>query len=112
MVIARTTGGMNIRLHAVTDANGRPSRPCVMAGQVSDDVGAAALLDSLPRQKGITLCADLAWPMLKLSFCRCLLMAVSTLFYSSRRAGPAAIRGGAAWRSFVRWWRPPCPASS
>ena len=40
---------MNTKLHAVTDANGRPISLFVTAGQVSDYTGAAALLDSLPR---------------------------------------------------------------
>lgn len=40
---------MNTKLHAVTDANGRPISLFMAAGQVSDYTGAAALLDSLPR---------------------------------------------------------------
>ena len=40
---------MNTKLHAVTDANGRPISFFMTAGQVSDYTGAAALLDSLPR---------------------------------------------------------------
>ena len=40
---------MNTRLHAVTDANGRPLRFFMTAGQVSDYIGAAALLDELPK---------------------------------------------------------------
>ena len=48
-LIGRTKGGMNTKLHAVTDANGRPISLFVTAGQVSDYTGAAALLDSLPR---------------------------------------------------------------
>ena len=40
---------MNTKLHAVTDANGRPISLFMTAGQVSDYIGAAALLDSLPR---------------------------------------------------------------
>ena len=39
---------MNTKLHAVTDADGRPLRVFMTAGQVSDDTGAAALLRSLP----------------------------------------------------------------
>jgi transposase len=39
---------MNTRLHAVTDAEGRPIRFCMTAGQVSDHTGAAALRGSLP----------------------------------------------------------------
>ncbi len=40
---------MNTKLHAVTDANGRPISLFMTAGQVSDYTGAAGLLDSLPR---------------------------------------------------------------
>ena len=47
-LIGRTKGGMNTKLHAVTDANGRPISFFMTAGQVSDYTGAAALLDSLP----------------------------------------------------------------
>ncbi len=39
---------MNTKLHAVTDANGRPIKFFMSAGQVSDHTGAAALLSSLP----------------------------------------------------------------
>jgi len=39
---------MNTKLHAVTDANGRPLRFFMTAGQISDYTGAAALLDNLP----------------------------------------------------------------
>ncbi|WP_419756625.1 IS5 family transposase [Brevundimonas sp.] len=48
-LIGRTKGGMNTKLHAVTDAHGRPISLFMTAGQVSDYIGAAALLDSLPR---------------------------------------------------------------
>ena len=47
-LIGRTKGGMNTKLHAVTDAIGRPVRFFMTAGQVSDYTGAAALLSSLP----------------------------------------------------------------
>lgn len=39
---------MNTKLHAVTDANGRPIKFFVTASQISDYTGAAALLSSLP----------------------------------------------------------------
>jgi transposase len=42
---------MNTKLHAVTDANGRPMSFFITAGQVSDYTGAAALLDELPKAK-------------------------------------------------------------
>ena len=40
---------MNTKLHAVTDAEGRPIRFFMTAGQVRDYTGAAALLGSLPK---------------------------------------------------------------
>lgn len=40
---------MNTKLHAVTDANGRPLSFSITAGQISDYTGAAALLDDLPK---------------------------------------------------------------
>jgi IS5 family transposase len=48
-LIGRTKGGMNTKLHAVTDAEGRPIRFVMTAGQVSDYTGAAALLGGLPK---------------------------------------------------------------
>uniref|UniRef100_A4WTL6 Transposase, IS4 family n=1 Tax=Cereibacter sphaeroides (strain ATCC 17025 / ATH 2.4.3) TaxID=349102 RepID=A4WTL6_CERS5 len=47
--IGRTKGGMNTKLHAVADANGRPIGFFLSAGPVSDYTGAAALLGSLPK---------------------------------------------------------------
>lgn len=46
--MGRTKGDMNTKLHAVTDANGRPLKLFMTAGQVSDYTGAAALMGSLP----------------------------------------------------------------
>lgn len=40
---------MNTKLHAVTDANGRPLSFFITPGQISDYTGAAALLDDLPK---------------------------------------------------------------
>ena len=40
---------MNTKLHAVSDANGRPLSFFMTAGQVSGYTGAAALLDDLPK---------------------------------------------------------------
>ena len=40
---------MNTKLHAVSDANGRPLSFFMTAGQVSDYTGAAALLDEMPK---------------------------------------------------------------
>lgn len=42
---------MNTKLHAVTDANGRPVSFFITAGQIGDYTGAAALLDELPKAK-------------------------------------------------------------
>ncbi len=39
---------MNTKLHAVTDTSGRTIRFFITAGQVSDYIGATALLNSLP----------------------------------------------------------------
>lgn len=46
-LIGRAKGGMNTKLHAVADADGRPIRFFMTAGQVSDYTGAAALLGGL-----------------------------------------------------------------
>ncbi|MGN5374403.1 IS5 family transposase [Sphingomonas hankookensis] len=48
-LIGRTKGGLNTKLHALADANGRPLSFFMTAGQVSDYTGAAALLGDLPR---------------------------------------------------------------
>lgn len=47
-LIGRTKGRLNTKLHTVIDANGRLLRFFMTAGQVSDYIGAAALLGSLP----------------------------------------------------------------
>jgi transposase len=47
-LIGRTKGGMNTKLHAVTDTIGRPVLFFMTAGQVSDYTGARALGASLP----------------------------------------------------------------
>ncbi|WP_144038974.1 IS5 family transposase [Gemmobacter megaterium] len=47
-LIGRTKGGPNTKLHAVTDATGRPIRFFMTTGEVSDYTGAAAMLSSLP----------------------------------------------------------------
>jgi len=48
-LIGRTKGGMNTRLNAVSDADGRPLSFLMTAGQVSDYTGTAALLGDLPK---------------------------------------------------------------
>lgn len=50
-MIGLTKGGLNSKLHAVTDALGRPIRMFLSAGNVSDYKGARALLSSLPKAK-------------------------------------------------------------
>ncbi len=47
-LIGRTKGGMNTKLHAICDSQGRPLNLFVTAGQVSDYTGAKALLSGLP----------------------------------------------------------------
>ena len=50
-MIGLTKGGLNSKLHAVTDALGRPIRMFLSAGNLSDYKGALALLSSLPQAK-------------------------------------------------------------
>jgi transposase len=54
---------MNTKLHAVADADGRPIRFFMTAGQVSDHAGAAALLSSLPKPDWLPAdrCYDADW---------------------------------------------------
>ena len=52
-LIGRTNGGIDTKLHAVTDADGPPIRFFMTAGEVSDYTGAAALPDSLPKAEGL-----------------------------------------------------------
>jgi transposase len=47
-LIGRTKGGINTKLHAICDSRGRPLDLFVTAGQVSDYIGARALLSTLP----------------------------------------------------------------
>ena len=71
---------MNTKLHAVTDANGRPVSFFITAGQISDYTGAAALLDELPKAKW--LLADRA------------MMPTGIVTLYRRRGSPPAFRGG------------------
>ena len=48
-LIGRTKGGLNTKLHAITDANGRSLSFFITTGQISDYTGAATLLDDLPK---------------------------------------------------------------
>jgi transposase len=47
--MGRTKGGVNTGLHAICRSQGRPLDPLVTAGQVSEGIGARALLRSLPK---------------------------------------------------------------
>ena len=47
-LISRTKGGMNTKLHAVTDENGRPISFFMTAGEISDYADVTALLSKLP----------------------------------------------------------------
>lgn len=51
-LIGQTKGGMNTKLHAVTNTSGRPVRLFITVCQVSDYIRAAALLSSLPEAPG------------------------------------------------------------
>ncbi|MGO9232660.1 MAG: IS5 family transposase [Methylocella sp.] len=49
--IGRTKGGLNSKLHAVCDGNGRPLITLLSEGQMSDYKGAALMLPVLPKAK-------------------------------------------------------------
>ncbi len=51
--IGRTKGGLNSKLHAVCDSEGRPRTLFLSAGQVRDQTGAAAVLSQLPPDKAL-----------------------------------------------------------
>ncbi len=46
--IGRTKGGLNSKLHAVCDGNGRPLILCLTEGQMSDHIGAKLTYPALP----------------------------------------------------------------
>ncbi len=48
-LIGRMKGGMNTKLHSVTDTQGRPIRLHVTTGQISDYTGTAVLIEMLPK---------------------------------------------------------------
>ncbi|MEO1293000.1 MAG: IS5 family transposase [Pseudomonadota bacterium] len=56
--IGRTKGGLNTKLHAVCDGEGRPLAMCLTAGQRSDHVGAKILYPTLPEGGGRLLIGD------------------------------------------------------
>jgi predicted oxidoreductase len=51
-LIGSTKGGMNTKLHAVADANGRPLSFFMTAGQVSDYTGAQRYSMTCRRRSG------------------------------------------------------------
>jgi transposase len=51
--IGRTKGGLNSKLHAVCDGNGRPLVMLLSEGQMSDYKGAALMLPALPKAKAL-----------------------------------------------------------
>ena len=52
-LIGRTKGGLNSKLHAVGDGQGRPVRLLLTEGQQSGHKGAATLLPGLPASKEV-----------------------------------------------------------
>ena len=44
---------MNTKLHAICDSHGHPISVFITAGQVSDDIGARALLSGFPNVDGL-----------------------------------------------------------
>ena len=52
--IGRTKGGLNSKLHAVCDGQGRPVIMLLSEGQMSDYKGAALMLPVLPKAKRAT----------------------------------------------------------
>ncbi len=50
-LIGRTKGGLNSKLHVLSDAKGRPIKLLLTEGQVSDYKGAEAMLGDLPQAK-------------------------------------------------------------
>ena len=51
--IGRTKGGLNSKLHAVCDGQGRSLVMLLSEGQMSDYRGAALMFDALPRAKAL-----------------------------------------------------------
>ncbi|WP_423136016.1 IS5 family transposase [Methylocella tundrae] len=51
--IGRTKGGLNSKLHAVCDGQGRPLVMLLSEGQMSDYKGAALMLGALPKAKAM-----------------------------------------------------------
>ncbi|UAJ10529.1 IS5 family transposase [Polymorphobacter megasporae] len=51
--IGRTKGGLNSKLHAVCDGQGRPLVMLLTEGQTSDYKGAALMLDALPKARAM-----------------------------------------------------------
>ena len=70
---------MNTKLHAVTDANGRPISFFMTAGQVSDYTSAAALLDSLPKAQWML--ADRGYDRCPEAFFSAVALAATVIFW-------------------------------
>ncbi len=51
--IGRTKGGLNSKLHAVCDGQGRPVIMLLSEGQMSDYKGAALMIDALPVREAV-----------------------------------------------------------
>lgn len=51
--IGRTKGGLDSKLHAVWDGQGRPLIMLLSEGQMSDYKGAALMIDALPKAKAL-----------------------------------------------------------
>ena len=56
--IGRTKGGLNTKLHAICDGEGRPIIMCLTAGQRSDHIGAKTLYPALPEGGNRVLLGD------------------------------------------------------
>ena len=52
-IFGRTKGGLNSKLHAVCDGEGRPIILLLSEGQMSDYKGAALMVDALPQAKAL-----------------------------------------------------------
>ncbi len=56
--IGRTKGGLNTKLHAVCDGEGRPLAMCLTPGQISDHIGAKILYSFLPDSVEVIMIAN------------------------------------------------------
>ncbi|MBC6412830.1 MAG: IS5 family transposase [Hyphomonadaceae bacterium] len=56
--IGRTKGGLNSKIHVITDERGRPPSLCLTAGQVSDPAGAKILYEGRPQTQDVVMIPD------------------------------------------------------